>query len=102
MKSSRFGLGFELSYTLKIERLINLILLTTLTAILLVLVGKVIDLTGHAKCFQVNTIRKRRVLSHFYLGKRAVMTRFQISKNDWRDGIKQLAQKLKKRKQGYA
>lgn len=102
MKSTRFGLGFELSYTFKIERLINLILLTTLTAILLVLVGKVIELAGYAKRFQVNTINRRRVLSHFYLGKRAVMTCFHISKNDWRDGIKQLAQQLKKRKQAYA
>lgn len=64
--------------------------------------AKVIELAGYAKWFQVNTIRKRRVLSHFFLGKRAIMTHFQISKNDWRDGIKQLAQQLKKRKQGYA
>ena len=88
--------------TFKKERLINLILLTTLTAILLVLVGKVIELSGYAKRLQMNTIRKRRVLSHFYLGKRAVTTCFQISKNDWRDAIKQHAQQLKKRKQGYA
>ncbi|SBS36515.1 Transposase DDE domain protein [Marinomonas aquimarina] len=97
MKSSRFGLGFELSYTFKIERLINLMLLTTLTAVLLILVGKVMELSGYAKRFQVNTIRKRRVLSHFYLGKRAVMTRFEISKNEWRDGIRQLLQQLEKR-----
>tara|TARA_R110001632_G_scaffold214612_1_gene341357 strand:- start:903 stop:2090 length:1188 start_codon:yes stop_codon:yes gene_type:complete len=95
MKSSRFGLGFELSYTSKIERLSNLILLTTVTALLLVLVGKVIELAGYAKRFQVNTLRKRRVLSHFYLGKRAIMTRFQISKKEWQDGIRQLVQQLK-------
>jgi hypothetical protein len=41
MKSSRFGLGFELNFTSKIERLSNLILLTTVTALLLVLIGKV-------------------------------------------------------------
>lgn len=97
LKSRRFGLGFELSYTFKIERLINLMLLTTLAAVLLILLGKVIELSGYAKRFQVNTIRKRRILSHFYLGKRAVMTRFQISKNEWRDGIRQLLQQLEKR-----
>jgi hypothetical protein len=69
--------------------------LTTVTALLLVLVGKVIELAGYAKRFQVNTLRKRRVLSHFYLGKRAVMTRFQISKKEWHDGIRQLVQQLK-------
>ncbi|WP_217909064.1 IS4 family transposase [Marinomonas primoryensis] len=95
MKSSRFGLGFELNFTSKIERLSNLILLTTVTALLLVLIGKVIELTGYAKRFQVNTLRKRRVLSHFYLGKRAIMTRFQIPKKEWQDGIRQLVQQLK-------
>ncbi|WP_409419443.1 hypothetical protein AB8616_04670 [Marinomonas sp. RS-M-Aa-14] len=94
MKSSRFGLGFELSLTSKIERLSNLILLTTVTALLLVLIGKVIELAGYAKRFQVNTLRKRRVRSHFYLGKRAIMTRFQISKKEWQDGIRQLVQQL--------
>lgn len=94
MKSSRFGLGFELNFTSKIERLSNLILLTTVTALLLVLIGKVIELTGYAKRFQVNTLRKRRVLSHFYLGKRAIMTRFQIPKKEWQDGIRQLVQQL--------
>lgn len=96
IKSSRFGLGFELSYTFKIQRLSNLMLLTTLTALLLVLVGKVIELAGYANLFQANTLLKRRVLSHFYLGKRAVMTRFQISKQDWRNGIRQLVQQLSK------
>ena len=80
MKSSRFALVFELSFTSKIERLSNLILLTTVTALLLILIGKAIELAGYAKRFQVNTLRKRRVLSHFYLGKRAIMTCFQILK----------------------
>ena len=97
MKSSRFGLGFELNFTSKIERLSNLILLTTVTALLLVLIGKVIELAGYAKRFQVNTLRKRRVLSHFYLGKRAIMTRFQISKKEWQDGVRQLVQQLEQR-----
>lgn len=94
IKSSRFGLGFELNFTSKIERLSNLILLTTVTALLLVLIGKVIAMSGYAKRFQVNTLRKRRVLSHFYLGKRAIMTRFQISKKEWQDGVRQLVQQL--------
>ena len=96
MKSSRFGLGFELSYTVKMERLINLMLLITLTTVLLILVGKVIELAGYAKRFQANTVRNRRVLSYFYLGKRAVITHFQISKNEWRGGIRQLLQQLEK------
>lgn len=96
IKSSRFGLGFELNFTSKIERLSNLILLTTVTALLLVLIGKVIELAGYAKRFQVNTLRKRRVLSHFYLGKRAIMARSQIPKKKWQDGIGQLIQQLEK------
>jgi hypothetical protein len=72
-------------------------LLITLTTVLLILVGKVIELAGYAKRFQVNTMHKRRVLSHFYLGKRAVITRFQIPKNEWRGGIRQLLQQLEKR-----
>ncbi|RUM48438.1 MAG: transposase, partial [Marinomonas sp.] len=51
---------------------INLMLLITLTTVLLILVGKVIELAGYAKRFQANTVRNRRVLSYFYLGKRAL------------------------------
>ena len=96
MKSTKFGLGFEQHYTTKIERASLLVLLSTLAIMVLVLLGKVIELAGLAYRFQCNSTRQRRVLSHFNLGKRVLMNNLRIPDRIWREGIKEFAEQLKR------
>ena len=94
MKSTKFGLGFEHNHTKKLTRMKLLVLLTTLTAMVLILLGKVVELAELAYHFQSSSTRKRRVLSHFFLGKRALSTNLKISLKEWREGIRQFAEQL--------
>jgi len=94
MKSSRFGLGFEQNNTRKMDRLKNLILLTTLASMILILIGSVVASKGYSYRFQSNSTRSHRVLSYFYLGKRAIHTDLYIPKADWQTGIRQFAGQL--------
>lgn len=94
MKSTKFGLGFEQHHTKKIERARKLVLLTTLAAMVLILLGKAIELAGLSYRFQCNSTRKRRVLSHFYLGKRALSINMKITLRQWREGIQEFAEQL--------
>lgn len=94
MKSTKFGLGFEHNYTKILARMKLLVLLTTLTAMVLTLLGKVVELAGLAYRFQSSSTRKRRVLSHFFLGKRALSTNLKIPLKQWREGVRQFAEQL--------
>lgn len=68
LKSSRLGLSFEDSQTYKQKRIEILLLIAMLTVLAIFLLG----FAGEKRClhhgFQANTIRKRTVLSIFYLG----------------------------------
>lgn len=94
MKSTKFGLGFEHNHTKKLARMTLLVLLTTLAAMVLILLGKVVELSGLAYRFQSSSTRKRRVLSHFFLGKRALSTNIKITLKQWREGIRKFADQL--------
>ncbi|MBJ7539065.1 transposase [Marinomonas sp. C1424] len=94
MKSTEFGLGFEHNHTKKLARMALLVLLTTLTVMVLILLGKVIELSGLAYRFQSSSTRKRRRLSHFFLGKRALSTNLKITLKQWREGIREFAEQL--------
>ncbi|WP_041651166.1 hypothetical protein [Marinomonas posidonica] len=54
-----------------------LVLLTTLTAMVFILLGKVVELAGLAYRFQSSSIRKRRVLSHFFSGQKSTFYEFK-------------------------
>lgn len=95
MKSTKFGLGFEHNYTRTTARMKILVLLTTLTAMVLVLLGKVVELAGLSYRFQCSSTRKYRVLSHFFLGKRTLSTHLIITTQQWRDGIRQFTKQLR-------
>ena len=94
MKSTKFGLGFEHNHTKILARMKLLVLLTTLTAMVLILLGKVVELVGLSYRFQSSSTRKRRVLSHFFLGKRALSTNLKITLKQWREGIRTFAEHL--------
>ncbi|PID54697.1 MAG: hypothetical protein CR978_02405 [Gammaproteobacteria bacterium] len=89
MKSSRFGLGFELNASKQINRLNILIFLTTLTAFVAVLVGIGVALGDLHRRFQSNTV-KRRILSYQTLGLRAVATRLKLPPCSWQSVSKWL------------
>ena len=94
MKSTKFGLGFEHNHTKKLARMTVLVLLTTLAAMVLILLGKVVELSGLAYRFQSSSTRKRRVLSHFFLGKRALSTNIKITLKQWREGVRKFSNQL--------
>jgi hypothetical protein len=60
----------------------------------LILLGKAIELAGLSYRFQCNSTRKRRVLSYFYLGKRALSINMKITLRQWREGIQEFAEQL--------
>jgi len=56
--------------------------------------GKVVELAGLVYRFQSSSIRKRRVLSNFFLGKRALSTNLKITIKQWREGVRNFAEGL--------
>jgi hypothetical protein len=94
MKSTKFGLCFEQHHTKKIKRSRQLVLLTTLAAMVLTFLGKAIELAGLSYHFQCNSTRKRRVLSHFYFGKRALTINMKVTLQQWRERIREFAEQL--------
>lgn len=68
LKSSRLGLSLEDSQTYKQKRYSILLLIGMLTTVALFLVGKAGEQQNRQYQFQANTIRKKAVLSLFYLG----------------------------------
>lgn len=68
LKSSRYGLSFEQSYSKIIYRIENLLLIAMLTCLIAWLVGFEGEKKGLHLEFQVNSIKNKRVLSLFFLG----------------------------------
>lgn len=69
-KSHRFGFSFEDLRTHSPERASVLLLIAALAHLLITTVGRVAENAGLSRHFQANTVRSRRVLSHFTLGLR--------------------------------
>lgn len=96
MKSRQYGLGFEQNKTFQIHRMTILILLVTLTNLILILLGLTLQVAGYHRRYQANTIKSKRVLSLHYLGMRAwAEKKLKISKQHWRETIKQLQYYIK-------
>jgi hypothetical protein len=68
LKSSRYGLGFGESKTLKHKRFIVWLLIAALAMLIAWIAGYIAEKIGLHYQFQANSIKKRRVLSFFYLG----------------------------------
>jgi len=71
LKSVRWGFAGNLQATRKEHRLSVLMLVATLAHIVVLLSGLAVVSSGQAGRYQVNTLRKRRVLSLCFLGYRA-------------------------------
>ena len=68
-KNERFGLALNFSATQCNKRIEILLMIAMLTQVALLTVGKMAYSKGYYKDFQANTVRDRKVLSYFYLGK---------------------------------
>lgn len=88
MKSPRSGQGYSHNLSRNIARVRNLVLLTTLTAMVAILIGWTVRFTGQHKQYQANTTLHRKVLSYHYLGMRAyVDKRIRLTKRAWIETI---------------
>lgn len=93
MKSRLFGLGFEHNKSKLLRRLAILILLTTLACLVAILMGLAAICAGLHLRYQANTVKKKRVLSYQYLGRRIVKdTRIKLLKQHFLDAIDNLKQ----------
>lgn len=75
LKSHRFGWSFEDTRSASPQRLQVLLLIAAFAALVTILVGYSLERAGLHRLYQANTIRKRRVLSIFFLGKTAIERR---------------------------
>ena len=93
MKSRLYGLGFEHNKSKLLRRLAVLILMTTLACLISMLIGLTVISAGLHRHYQANTVKKKRVLSYQFLGRRVVKdTRIKLLKQQLIDAIEKLKQ----------
>lgn len=80
LKSSKYGFGFESSYSNKPRRIEILLLIAMLASYIAWLIGFVAEKLGLHLQFQSNTVKNRRVLSLFFLGCRIIKRKIDIPK----------------------
>lgn len=68
-KNERYGFALNYCGSRCTKRVEILLMIAMLTQFALILIGKAAYMKGYYKDFQANTIRIRRVLSYFFLGK---------------------------------
>jgi hypothetical protein len=89
MKSTRFGLGFERSNSIKPARLAILILLATLASLVAILLGMALTIANKHRRFQANT-ESKHALSFHTLGIRALAARIRFTHSQWKRTIQWL------------
>lgn len=78
LKSSTFGFGFEQSYSRKIYRIENLLLVAMLASLAAYMTGWIAEKQNLQYQFQANSTKHRRVLSLFYLGCRVIRKQVKL------------------------
>lgn len=79
LKSSRYGLGLEQGMTIRQQRRDILLLIAMLASFIAWQIGRIGEAKQMHYHFQSNSIKKRRVLSFFYLGCQMVRKKVSIS-----------------------
>ena len=95
LKSDRFGLGFSLTRTTRIDRLNILLLIGALATLCLSWLGLLARAKQWHLHFQANTVRHRHVLSAPFLGKEV------LNRNDYGFSFKELNQCTSPPTQGH-
>lgn len=94
-KSCQFGLGMSMHRTNSRSRLSIIILIGTLAHTYLILLGLLSEVLDIHMKFQANTVKNRRVLSYFTLGKRVLKNKYLvITMSSWRRTINTFCQKI--------
>lgn len=78
LKSSRYGFGFEHSYSRHIARIETLLLIAMLASTIAWLVGLAAERMNLHYNFQVNSVKSRRVLSLFFLGCQVIRRKIKV------------------------
>ncbi len=84
LKNDRFGLGFSLTRTTRIDRLNSLLLIGTLATLCLWWLGLLARAKQWHLHFQANTVQHRNVLSATFLGREV------LARNDYGFSFKDL------------
>lgn len=72
LKSTKYGLGFEHMMSYKPKRILMLLMVAMIVAFIAYFTGMIAESKNLHLKFQANTIKHRRVLSLFYLGRRII------------------------------
>ena len=75
IKNPRFGWSFRHAFSRSAERYNVLMLISALATLVVTAIGRLAEEAGCAADYQANTIRNRRVLSLFFLGKELIRRR---------------------------
>lgn len=78
LKSSKYGFSFEKARSTKIPRIQILLMIAMLAAFIAYFIGWIAEKNLWHYKFQANSVKNRRVLSLFYLGKRIIKKQFII------------------------
>jgi hypothetical protein len=101
MKNPRWGFSLRESKSTMTYRYENLMLVGTLATFALWLMGKVVELKQWQYRYQANTIKKRNILSTFFLGCQAFRkTPLMFQKHEYHGAIKAMRQQVME--QSYA
>jgi len=76
LKSTKYGFGFEHMMSYKPKRILMLLLIAMLAAFIAYITGLIAENKNLHYHFQANSIKHRRVLSLFYLGRRIIKKQF--------------------------
>ena len=91
MKSHRYGIGFEMHLSRDLKRLQLLVMIGMLATLILWILGTAVQLSGEARHYQANTVKKRRVLSTLFLGLRVSNDRrFTLDASQLSEAYRQL------------
>ena len=90
LKSSRYGFGFEYSYSKYIARIEILLLIAMLASTIAWLVGLAAERMNLHYNFQVNSVKNRRVLSLFFLGCQVIRRKIRIPIEALKESIREI------------
>ena len=77
LKSSKYGFGFEHTLSYKPKRILILLLIAMIASFIAYIIGMIAESKNIHYQFQANTIKHKRVLSLFYLGRRIIKKQIQ-------------------------
>ena len=102
LKSVHFGLGFETSRSVTLERIAVLMLVALLATFIAWLLGACAEAAGQHRRYQANTVTSRRVLSYVFLGRRIAKHRGEpYLQSDFNNALQHLRSLVQRHARGF-